>query len=238
MPAITTQEKYHDANPVVRFLLNRFFGRIHDAVYEAAPVTVLDAGCGEGELVRRGVLPAGLRVTSLDLRPEALALFRAHSKDLSRNNLATAPFGHGSVTPLGPSRDQRERCPNWQCGVLAKPERNDLVCASVQALPFADRSMDAVLCLEVLEHLERPQLALAELARVARHRVILSVPHEPYFRLGNLVRGKHLSGWGNHPEHVQHWNPATFQSFLQPTFAEVRVVEAFPWIVASCAVPR
>ena len=196
MPAITTQEKYHDANPVVRFLLNRFFSRIHDAVLDAAPANLLDAGCGEGELKRRGVLPAGLRVTSLDLRPEALALFRTHST------------------------------------------QNDLVCASVQALPFADRSMDAVLCLEVLEHLERPQLALAELARVARHRVILSVPHEPYFRLGNLARGKHLSGWGNHPEHVQHWNPATFQSFLQPTFAEVRVMEAFPWIVASCTVPK
>ena len=192
MPVITTQEKYHDSNPVVRFLLNRFFGRIREAVREAAPATVLDAGCGEGELVRRGVLPEGLRVTSLDLRPEALALFRTHSA------------------------------------------HRDLVCASVQALPFADRSMDAVLCLEVLEHLDRPELALAELARVTRGSVILSVPYEPYFQAGNLVRGKHLAGWGNHPEHVQHWNPASFQEFLKPVFRQVRLKEAFPWIVASC----
>lgn len=192
MADVTIQEKYHAGNPVVRYLLKRFFGRIREAVHAAAPATVLDAGCGEGELIRRGVLPATLRVTSLDLRPEALALFRAHA---------------------GPRA---------------------LVCGSVQALPFGDRSMDAVLCLEVLEHLERPELALEELARVARGTVILSVPHEPYFQAGNLVRGKYLSSWGNHPEHVQHWNPASFAALLRPVFAEVRVVEAFPWIVASC----
>ena len=193
MPTITAQEKYHDTNPVVRFLLNRFFSRIRDAVSEAAPVTVLDAGCGEGELMRRGVLSSGLRVTSMDLRPEALALFRSHTA------------------------------------------QRDLVCASVVALPFADRSMDTVLCLEVLEHLERPELALAELARVARRSVILSVPHEPYFQAGNLVRGKHLYGWGNHPEHVQHWNPATFHTLLKPVFGQIQMIEAFPWIIANCA---
>ena len=73
-------------------------------------------------------------------------------------------------------------------------------------------------------------MALAELARVARGAVILSVPHEPYFQAGNLMRGKYLSGWGNHPEHVQHWNPASFERFLRPVFGEVRVVEAFPWL--------
>jgi 2-polyprenyl-3-methyl-5-hydroxy-6-metoxy-1,4-benzoquinol methylase len=94
-----------------------------------------------------------------------------------------------------------------------------------------------VLCLEVLEHLAEPAAALAELARVARQAVILSVPHEPYFRIGNVLRGKHLDRWGDHPEHVQHWNPRTFRAFLEPSFVEVRLRNAFPWLVACCT-PR
>jgi 2-polyprenyl-3-methyl-5-hydroxy-6-metoxy-1,4-benzoquinol methylase len=186
------QEKYHDPNPVVRFLLRRFFDRIRSAVGEIAPETVLDAGCGEGELARRSVLPGGTRVISLDMRTEPLAFFRAHS------------------------------------------EQRDFVCASLAALPFADRSLDAVLCLEVLEHLAEPAAALDELARVARRALILSVPHEPYFRIGNVLRGKHLGRWGNHPEHVQHWNFRTFGDFLRPRFGQVEIRDAFPWIVACC----
>jgi hypothetical protein len=89
----------------------------------------------------------------------------------------------------------------------------------------------------VLEHLDKPAAALAELSRVARKSMILSVPYEPYFRIGNVLRGKHLERWGDHPEHVQHWNFRTFRAFLQPTVAEVRLVNAVPWIVAVCT-PR
>ena len=36
--------------------------------------------------------------------------------------------------------------------------------------------------------------------------------YEPYFQMGNVLRGKHLSAeLGNHPEHVQHWNLRTFR---------------------------
>jgi 2-polyprenyl-3-methyl-5-hydroxy-6-metoxy-1,4-benzoquinol methylase len=195
MPPTPVQEKYHDTNPVVRYVLRNFFDRIRTAVAEAAPSTLLDAGCGEGELMRRGALPSGMRVFSLDLRRESLAFFREHST-----------------------------------------QRN-LVCGSLDSLPLADKSVDAVLCLEVLEHLAEPSAALAELSRVARTAVILSVPHEPYFRIGNLLRGKHLDRWGDHPEHVQHWNPRTFRASLEPSFVDVRLWNAFPWLVARCT-PR
>jgi ubiquinone/menaquinone biosynthesis C-methylase UbiE len=193
--ATPVQEKYHDSNPVVRALLGRFFARIAAAVHESAPAVVLDAGCGEGELARRKVLPAEARVISLDLRPESLAYYR----------------DHGGASSL--------------------------VCGSVAALPLPDRSVDTVVCLEVLEHLPHPEVALAELSRVARRRIVLSVPYEPYFRIGNVLRGKHLERWGDHPEHVQHWNFRTFRAFLEPSFAQVRLRNAFPWIIALCT-PR
>lgn len=176
------QEKYDSGNPVVRFVIGRFFARIGAALADLAPATLLDAGCGEGEMLRRVPLPAGVRTVLLDRNPES------------------------SAQLLG----------------------------SVDALPFASRSFDVVTCLEVLEHQNDPGAAARELARVARRAVVLSVPYEPYFRMGNVLRGKYLSRLGDHPEHVQHWNLRSFGGFLEASFREVRLTEAFPWIIACC----
>lgn len=50
------------------------------------------------------------------------------------------------------------------------------VCADAMALPFADRSVDIVLCSQILHHFEeaRAQYFLKELNRVARRAVIIS----------------------------------------------------------------
>ena len=105
---------------------------------------------------------------------------------------------------------------------------------SVYELPFEDDGVDLVISLEVLEHLERPSEALGELARVAGSDLVLSVPHEPYFRLGSLLRGKYLRGLGNHPEHLNHWNRRSLLAFLQPRLDVVDVRVAFPWLLAHC----
>lgn len=42
------------------------------------------------------------------------------------------------------------------------------IVADVQALPFADGSIDAALCISLLEHVERPDLAVAELHRTLK----------------------------------------------------------------------
>jgi SAM-dependent methyltransferase len=55
------------------------------------------------------------------------------------------------------------------------------VCAQahIQSLPFASKSFDAVLCTEVLEHIPEDlfPLAIAELRRVARKYILISVPN-------------------------------------------------------------
>jgi hypothetical protein len=67
---------------------------------------------------------------------------------------------------------------------------------------------------------------------------VVSVPWEPWFRLGNLGRGKNVMRWGNDPEHVNFFSPRKLDAALRLHFDEVRVVKAFPWIIAEATKPR
>ncbi|MSY78257.1 MAG: methyltransferase domain-containing protein [Actinobacteria bacterium] len=100
---------------------------------------------------------------------------------------------------------------------------------SVEELPFPDRSMDLILAIEVLEHVVHPEVALAEIARVADREVILSVPREPIWRIGNLARGRYLSDLGNTPGHIQHWSKHTFAALVGRHFEVLSVAAPLPW---------
>jgi Methyltransferase domain len=100
-------------------------------------------------------------------------------------------------------------------------------------LPVPDGRADLVTCIEVLEHLPEVDRAVDELARVAADRCVVSVPWEPWFRLGNLGRGKNVRRLGNDPEHVGWFTPGRLRRTLERSFAEVRVVRAFPWLIAE-----
>lgn len=105
-------------------------------------------------------------------------------------------------------------------------------------LPFPDRSADLVTSIEVLEHLPTYEQAVAEMARICRGRLVVSVPWEPWFRLGNLGRGKNVKRFGNDPEHVHFFNPRRLERALGTHFDHVRVVRAFPWIIAEASSPK
>ena len=104
-------------------------------------------------------------------------------------------------------------------------------------LPFADRSIDLVIGLEVMEHIPGPRAALRELERVCRHTTVLSVPREPIWRAGNMARGRYLGDLGNTPGHVNHWSSRSFESFVDTEF-EVRATRRpLPWTMVR-ATPR
>lgn len=103
---------------------------------------------------------------------------------------------------------------------------------NIYDIPYEAGVFDLVLCLEVLEHLHYPEQAVLELMRISQRYCLLSVPHEPFFRVANLLRGKSLSRLGDDIDHVNHWNRASFTRFLQSFDLIVRNVEApFPWLV-------
>jgi SAM-dependent methyltransferase len=106
-----------------------------------------------------------------------------------------------------------------------------LVRADVYELPFRSRSYDLVVCLEVLEHLADPARALREIRRVSRQACLLSVPHEPFFRLGNVARGKNLRRLGDPADHVQHWGAAGFAEFCRRELTVRTATGAFPWLI-------
>ena len=78
----------------------------------------------------------------------------------------------------------------------------------VQSLSFADDEFDLVAATEVLEHVDHPEAAVAEMARVARRWLLVSVPHEPLWRALNVARGAYLRELGNTPGHLNHWTRA------------------------------
>ncbi len=87
-------------------------------------------------------------------------------------------------------------------------------------LAYADRSFDCVVCTEVLEHIPDVVRAAHELARVARHEILIGVPYQQDIRVGRVTCrqcGAISAPWG----HLH-------------TFDERVIAELFPqWQVAA-----
>jgi len=196
--AITTTnyEKFNTRNRVAHATFSRFYGRIGRIVGPVEPASVLDAGCGEGETVKRlrHLMPG--HIIGIDHNPDCISY--------ASDRLPGVDFRVGDVCRTG----------------------------------FGDSSFDMVLCLEVLEHLPDPGAGLRELNRVARDHIVVSVPNEPWFRIGfaigNIFRGRYLRRWGDYPEHVQHWNPKTFRVLLDGHVEVQDMWTVFPWVIAHC----
>lgn len=103
-------------------------------------------------------------------------------------------------------------------------------------LPFADDTFDLVVAVEVCEHLTHPWSGLEEMARVGRRHLVLTVPREPMFRMGNFLTGRHVTSFGNTPGHLNHWGTPGFLRFVsqQAAVAEVRL--PVPWTAVRARV--
>lgn len=102
---------------------------------------------------------------------------------------------------------------------------------SAYGIPVRDRSVDLVICTEVLEHLATPWVALDEFARVSRRYVLVSAPREPLWRILNMARGAYWPDWGNTPGHLNHWSSRALRRFLSSRFTVVRQLAPPPWTV-------
>jgi 2-polyprenyl-3-methyl-5-hydroxy-6-metoxy-1,4-benzoquinol methylase len=96
-------------------------------------------------------------------------------------------------------------------------------------LPFADGEFDLASAIEVLEHVPDPEHTVAEMARVAKRWILVSVPREPLWRGLNMARGAYLRDLGNTPGHLNHWSKRSFVSLLSRHGEVVEARSPFPW---------
>ena len=104
---------------------------------------------------------------------------------------------------------------------------------SIYDLSVLPGGYDLVICAEVLEHLERPEAALDQIVQLKPQRVILTVPHDPWFMLSNLAMGKNIRRFGNDVEHCNHFTVPSFTKLLSTRFDLSTVTTSYPWILAA-----
>jgi len=96
-------------------------------------------------------------------------------------------------------------------------------------LPFADDEFDAATAIEVLEHVPDAEHTVAEMARVAKRWLLVSVPREPLWRALNMARGAYWKDLGNTPGHLNHWSKRSFVALLSRHGEVVQARSPFPW---------
>ena len=98
-----------------------------------------------------------------------------------------------------------------------------------ERLPFADGEFDCATAIEVLEHVPDAAHTVAEMARVARRHLLVSVPREPLWRALNVARGAYVRDLGNTPGHLNHWSRRSFVQLLSRHGEVVETRSPFPW---------
>ncbi len=101
--------------------------------------------------------------------------------------------------------------------------------ASAYDLPYADAVFDLVVACEILEHVDDPQRAMDEMARVCSGHLLVSGPWEPVWRLANLARGAYWRHGGNTPGHLQHFSRGAIRALVRRRFHLVQERRPFPW---------
>jgi 2-polyprenyl-3-methyl-5-hydroxy-6-metoxy-1,4-benzoquinol methylase len=199
-------QKYLNPNPVQRYLLRRFHRQIASSLKATGAERILDAGCGEGFVISHLLRENdGLIITGIDCSLEAIEIAR-------------------QMVPPVLSKACLEPRRRVEGGVFFNV-------GDLREMPYGDDSFDMAMCLEVLEHLPDPHRGLRELRRVTSAHCLVSVPHEPFFRATNFLRGRHVPAWGRDPEHLQHWTARQFRHLVKQYFEVERLVYSFPWVI-------
>ena len=115
------------------------------------------------------------------------------------------------------------------------------IAESVYELKRKDESLDLVFLLEVLEHLDYPEVALKEISRVVKPGgyLVLGVPREPLWRALNMARLKYVKDFGNTTGHLNHWSRRSLIAHVSENFHDVVEVRSpLPWTLVLARKPK
>jgi len=117
---------------------------------------------------------------------------------------------------------------NWRiCARHGLP----IIGGSVFSLGIRSGSLDACLFLEVIEHLDEPEAALRELARVLKigGRLLVLFPNDLVFALARMATGKWREALYD-PGHVKQWTPREMRRVLRAAGLAVVAEESLPFV--------
>lgn len=191
--------------------------------------------------------PARRRATTGGPTPTNPMVQRLVDRWLSELQAAAAPRS-GVLLDVGTATGRPIPGIEPSVGLLHRPGRPlDLgdrlsrppsVVGDAAQLPFPDSCAELVTCIELLETLRSHRPVVRELARITSGTCIVSVPWEPWFRMGEVVRGRNLRRLGSDPAHEQSFTPKGLVRSLRRGFRDVELHPCFPWLVAECRGPR
>lgn len=111
---------------------------------------------------------------------------------------------------------------------------------NIYELQHEPETYDLVFLLEVLEHLDHPEQALEQIAKILKPggKLILGVPREPIWRVLNMARGKYLKDFGNTIGHLNHWGSKGLVNFMKTHFGLVlEKKQPLPWTLVLAEKP-
>ncbi len=140
----------------------------------------------------------------------------------SGSSYGTAKLGEVARYVVGADIDERSVAEGAACY-----ESADFVVADAGDLPFSDSTFDIVTCFEVIEHVVRPELVIAEIARVTRTDglAVISTPNAQW----GPIKVRVASGT---PDHVRELSATEFEDMLNGYFGEVSILGQ-RWITPS-----
>ena len=110
-------------------------------------------------------------------------------------------------------------------GIKAKQVNID-----AEPLPFAEGVFDTITCLDVLEHVLDPRIAVREIARVSSPgaTLVITTPNMRYWRhIKSLIRGKFpltsMDEEGYDGGHLHYYTAANLSELVMPWFDVVRI---------------
>lgn len=92
---------------------------------------------------------------------------------------------------------------------------------SADNIPFHDKSFDTCICLDVIEHVTNDLHTLRELARIARHNIIIQVPREDEISLPSGVTYRHYID----PTHNRYYTLETWYQIVNDANLKVEHIE-------------
>jgi SAM-dependent methyltransferase len=102
------------------------------------------------------------------------------------------------------------------------PDNASFVAGDIRALPFDDGSFDLAVCFEVIEHVDRQDEVIAELARVLAPAGVLALssPNRDVYPAGN-------------PHHLHEYVPEELRAALAAQFAHVELRRQHAWLASA-----